>query len=49
MAADRQSTESPTDPTRGLISKVPAVTLAFWVIKLLATTVGETGGDARSR
>ncbi|MDE3017258.1 MAG: hypothetical protein KGI29_10150 [Pseudomonadota bacterium] len=27
-------------------SKVPEVTLAFWVIKILATTVGETGGDA---
>jgi len=26
-------------------SKVPAATLAFWVIKLLATTVGETGAD----
>jgi uncharacterized membrane-anchored protein len=32
----------------GLVSKVPHVTLAFWVIKLLATTVGETGGDALS-
>lgn len=29
-------------------SKVPQVTLAFWVIKILATTVGETGGDALS-
>jgi len=26
-------------------SKVPAVTLGFWVIKVLATTLGETGGD----
>ncbi|WP_298371571.1 hypothetical protein [uncultured Bradyrhizobium sp.] len=26
--------------------KVPAVTLGFWVIKILATTLGETGGDA---
>ena len=26
-------------------SKVPAVTLTFWVIKILATTLGETGGD----
>ena len=33
---------------KGLISKVPRVTLAFWGIKLLATTVGETGGDALS-
>lgn len=30
------------------LSKVPPVTLAFWVIKILATTVGETGGDAFS-
>ena len=29
-------------------SKVPAVTLAFWIVKILATTVGETGGDALS-
>jgi uncharacterized membrane-anchored protein len=27
------------------LSKVPAVTLAFWVIKVAATTLGETGGD----
>ena len=27
------------------VSKVPAVTLGFWVIKVLATTLGETGGD----
>ncbi len=26
-------------------SKVPAVTLGFWIIKVLATTLGETGGD----
>ncbi|HET6307498.1 MAG TPA: hypothetical protein VFG12_09955 [Rhodopila sp.] len=26
-------------------SKVPEVTLAFWIIKILATTLGETGGD----
>ena len=29
-------------------SKVPPVTLAFWCVKILATTVGETGGDALS-
>lgn len=29
-------------------SKVPEVTLAFWVIKIAATTLGETGGDALS-
>ena len=27
------------------ISKVPAVTLGFWIIKILATTLGETAGD----
>ncbi|MEE8626450.1 MULTISPECIES: hypothetical protein [Methylobacterium] len=27
------------------LSKVPEVTLSFWVIKILATTLGETGGD----
>ena len=31
---------------RQAISKVPAVTLGFWVIKVIATTLGETGGDA---
>lgn len=30
------------------LTKVPAVTLGFWVIKILATTLGETGGDAVS-
>lgn len=29
-------------------NKVPQVTLAFWLIKIAATTVGETGGDALS-
>src|ERR1700712_5280439 len=28
------------------MSKVPAVTLGFWIIKILATTLGETGGDS---
>lgn len=31
-----------------MLNKVPAVTLAFWVIKIIATTLGETGGDALS-
>ncbi|MDB5259840.1 MAG: hypothetical protein JWN37_71 [Candidatus Nomurabacteria bacterium] len=29
-----------------VISKVPAVTLGFWIIKIICTTLGETGGDA---
>jgi uncharacterized membrane-anchored protein len=32
----------------GRMSKVPEVTLGFWVIKIIATTLGETGGDAVS-
>lgn len=31
---------------RDWVSKVPQVTLMFWVIKIFATTLGETGGDA---
>lgn len=31
-----------------VFSKVPEVTLGFWTIKILATTLGETGGDAVS-
>jgi uncharacterized membrane-anchored protein len=34
------------ESTKQALSKVPAVTLGFWVIKILATTLGETGGDA---
>jgi len=37
MMSDYQSTA---------IAKVPAVTLGFWIIKILATTLGETGGDS---
>ena len=29
-----------------ILGKVPEVTLAFWIIKIAATTLGETGGDA---
>jgi uncharacterized membrane-anchored protein len=31
-----------------IVSKVPEVTLVFWIIKILCTTIGETGGDAVS-
>lgn len=34
--------------TKDAISKVPAVTLGFWAIKILATTLGETAGDTLS-
>jgi uncharacterized membrane-anchored protein len=32
-------------PDEHPLSKVPAVTLGFWIVKILATTLGETGGD----
>ncbi len=36
------------DDESDALSKVPQATLAFWVVKILATTLGETGGDALS-
>lgn len=36
------------NPTQKALSKVPEVTLLFWIIKIAATTLGETGGDAVS-
>lgn len=36
------------DTTRFALTKVPAVTLGFWIIKILATTFGETAGDSVS-
>jgi len=36
------------ETARAALSKVPEVTLLFWVIKIAATTLGETGGDAVS-
>jgi uncharacterized membrane-anchored protein len=38
----------PADVAMAALSKVPEVTLGFWVIKILATTLGETGGDMLS-
>jgi uncharacterized membrane-anchored protein len=38
-----------TDPSPAdTLAKVPAITAGFWIIKILATTLGETGGDAVS-
>jgi len=37
-----------TTTTGRSVSKVPEVTLLFWIIKIFATTLGETGGDALS-
>lgn len=33
------------NPTARALNKVPQVTLAFWAIKIMSTTVGETGAD----
>src|SRR5689334_4462079 len=49
----KSTTEKPPrmrqDPNRTIeegLGKVPEVTLWFWIIKIAATTLGETGGDA---
>src|SRR5436309_11240252 len=34
------------DSRHEALTKVPAVTLGFWIVKILATTIGETGGDS---
>lgn len=37
-----------SDMNKNALSKVPEITLLFWIIKIAATTLGETGGDAVS-
>lgn len=37
-----------TDAGKDALTKVPAITLGFWIIKVLATTFGETAGDSVS-
>jgi uncharacterized membrane-anchored protein len=39
-------TDAQADMMKDALAKVPAVTLGFWIIKILATTLGETAGDA---
>ena len=39
---------SETPTTDAPLSKVPEVTLVFWIVKIAATTLGEAGGDAVS-
>jgi uncharacterized membrane-anchored protein len=41
MSSAREVTVGNTGMT---VSKVPEVTLVFWIIKIAATTLGETGG-----
>ena len=40
--------QTQTTDARDALSKVPEVTLLFWALKIAATTLGETGGDAVS-
>src|SRR5437868_13760630 len=44
-SVDSRQTDVPDDDP---LSKVPQVTVAFWIVKIFATTLGETGGDALS-
>ncbi len=37
--------QQPASQQQMILSKVPAITLGFWIIKIAATTLGETGGD----
>ncbi|HEX3860285.1 MAG TPA: hypothetical protein VHY35_01170 [Stellaceae bacterium] len=43
--SEKQATYMNDAPEYGVLSKVPEVTLVFWIIKIAATTLGETGGD----
>lgn len=46
MTATDAYVEQDFEQRREVLSKVPAITLGFWIIKILATTLGETGGDS---
>ena len=48
MPVETAAAERPVHGVREALSKVPPVTLVFWAVKILATTLGETGGDALS-
>jgi len=43
-----EATSPMNTSTQAALVKVPAVTLLFWIIKIAATTLGETGGDSLS-
>ena len=46
MEANTKRLDAAASDPEVALSKVPEVTLVFWIIKILATTLGETGGDA---
>ena len=43
--ASGDSCRQPSAVSHQALAKVPAVTLGFWIVKILATTLGETGAD----
>ena len=45
LPAKNDATRGSARTAHSTMSKVPAVTLGFWIIKIAATTLGETGGD----
>jgi len=45
MNAIKQRNQAAPSPRRQMLNKVPEVTLYFWIIKIMATTVGETAAD----
>lgn len=48
MKSNTMTSSIPQTSLDVALVKVPAVTLGFWIIKIAATTLGETGGDAVS-
>jgi uncharacterized membrane-anchored protein len=44
-SSPRYPQNTATSPGRQMLNKVPEITLYFWVIKILCTTVGETAAD----
>lgn len=48
MKLETPQRDTARTPVGSHLAKVPEVTLIFWIIKILATTLGETGGDTVS-
>ena len=45
MSTTTSTLSAPDSLARRMFNKVPEVTLWFWVIKIMCTTIGETGAD----
>jgi uncharacterized membrane-anchored protein len=48
LTVNQVGSDAMTEELKSVLTKVPAVTLGFWIIKILATTFGETAGDSVS-